>query len=622
MIKLSRSFELFIRLCTIFLLIGTLSRLCFVLFNLEYAQSPFLNVFFYGLRFDVVSMSYGLLPVFIALLLPFNHSDRSFLKFTHWYASVVIVIFNLLNFIDVIYFRFTLKRTTWDIFSYISTGDDVSRLIPQFLMDYWYMVIIFVIVSLLSVLLIRRKVQVGSKNTHNIKARLTYGLIMLFLLFVFLRGGLQLRPLNIIDASRYSQAQNASFTLNTPFTMMKSMTKSQLEVQRYFRDEVAKDLFDPRFVVQGDQSVEPKNVVVIILESFSREYIGFYNEGNGYTPFLDSLMAHSTVFNRAFANGKRSIEALPAIFAGLPNLMTEAYSTSPYAGNKISTLPLELKKHGYFSAFYHGGHNGTMGFNSFSALAGFDDYKGMDEYPSDGDYDGAWGIFDEPYFQYFAEEQGKMKEPFLSAIFSLSAHHPYHLPEQYNEVCTGGELKIHPMICYSDQALRKYFDRIKDEDWFSRTLFVLTADHTAQSAKAEYSTTMGVYAIPIILFDPSDQLGIQIDRITQQCDITPTILAKLNLESSGIYFGKDALSDEEGFALSFHNSYQFIEDKFCIQHNGKEILAVYDHENDPLMKSNLKKNNSEELKQANDKFLAIVQQYNQRLIQNDLTIDD
>ncbi len=623
MFKFTRSFILFFRVSVIFLASATLCRLAFFLFNREYFSNPGFRDFLQGLRFDLVSISYGLLPVFLSLLVPFNHSSRGYLKFVRIYSSLVIVLFTLVNCIDIIYYRFTLKRTTWDIFRYLGAGDDFGSLLPQFLRDYWYMIFIFLLISIVSIWAIRKFIDGYNNYSKDLRMRVLSCILILALVFVGMRGGMQLKPLNIIDASRYTLPQNASLVLSTPFAMMKSMGRNQLELIEYTSEEISLERFNPEQKSQGIDSAIKKNVVVIIMESLSKEYVGFHNNGQGFTPFLDSLMEKSIVFTNAFANGKRSIEALPAIFSGLPNLMTEAHGTSIYAENQLSSLAAILGEHGYYSAFYHGGKNGTMGFDSYINLAGFNDYLGMNEYPNEEDYDGSWGIYDLPYFQYFAQEQGKMKEPFLSSIFSLSAHHPYKLPKEFKEACPKGELQIHPMVCYSDIALRKYFSVIKNEDWYQNTLFVITADHTAQNKSEIYGTPMGIYSIPIVIFDPTRSEGLEIATVCQQSDITPTILSYIGLPYEGVFFGENVLDENSsGFAVSFiNNYYQYIDENYCLHYNGKTVTAIYDYHDDPLMRNNLKSMSNKDLDKSLEKLQAIIQQYNLRMIENELTYD-
>ena len=138
------------------------------------------------------------------------------------------------------------------------------------------------------------------------------------------------------------------------------------------------------------------NVVIIIMESLSKEFVGFYNNHN-LTPFLDSLAGHSFIFNNAFSNGLRSIEALPAITASIPTLSNTPFISSVYAQNTFNALPYLLKKNGYSTSFFHGGTRGTMGFYGFAKKAGFQNYYGLEEYGNMDDYDGTWGIYDHSF---------------------------------------------------------------------------------------------------------------------------------------------------------------------------------------------------------------------------------
>ena len=623
MFKITTALSLFIRKTLLFLSIMTICRVVFLLFNINYFTSTGFAEFFNGFRFDLVTAVYGLFPFYVAITFLFKFlENKVFLKILNVYVAIATIVLTAVNCIDVIYFKFTLKRTTWDIFNFVSTGDDVLSLIPQFIFDFWYIFLIFIVLSFLIIKLN----QLGnfSYKEQSVKLNLAYSVLMIVILVIGARGGIQLKPLNIIDASRYTEGQNAPLVLSTPFTLMKTISSEKLEKVHYFDNESeALKYFNPHVNIKSDSQTVRKNLVIIIMESFSREYIGFYNNGVGYTSFLDSLMNHSIVFNHAFANGKRSIEALPAIFSALPNLMNDAYSTSPYSGNRIESLASILGKHGYNTRFYHGGKNGTMGFDSYTKLAGFDSYYGLDEYPNKGDFDGSWGIYDVPYFQYLASEQDKLAEPFLTAVFSLSAHHPYKLPNDYKSVCPKGKLPIYPTICYSDDALRKYFRRIKNTDWYRNTVFVITADHTAQSNNKKYGTTQGIYAIPLIFFDPSDPTHKLIKNTVQQTDITPTALDYLGIPVNMIAFGQSAFNPkQDGMAVNYLSGlYQLIQNDHTILFDGEEMIAGYKNDSNSLDVKSINKPTKAILR-SEKKLKAIIQAYNNRMIDNKLTLDE
>ena len=66
-----------------------------------------------------------------------------------------------------------------------------------------------------------------------------------------------------------------------------------------------------------------------------------------------------------------------------------------------------------------------MGFNSYCKMAGFDEYYGRDEYNNEKDFDGEWGIWDEPFLENFSDQLSNKKEPFMSTVFTLNTHHPF-----------------------------------------------------------------------------------------------------------------------------------------------------------------------------------------------------
>src|SRR5690606_23569815 len=176
--------------------------------------------------------------------------------------------------------------------------------------------------------------------------------------------------------------------------------------ENFFQPDEAERIYTPVQQLNSEQPFRYDNVVVIILESFGREGVGFFNSQldngkyKGYTPSLDSLCSVSFVSSRSFANGRKSIDALPAVLAGVP-AGEVPFVLTPYASNKMKSLPAILKEKGYATSFFHGAPNGSMGFKAFMNLMGVSDYYGKDEFKNDAEFDGLWGIWDEPFFQFF-----------------------------------------------------------------------------------------------------------------------------------------------------------------------------------------------------------------------------
>lgn len=392
----------------------------------------------------------------------------------------------------------------------------------------------------------------------------------------------------------------------------------------FFKDgNNIEEIYSPVHAYNFENGMDKKNVVIIILESFSREFIGAFNKQlengtyKGYTPFLDSLIEHSLVFPNAFANGRKSIDAMPSIITSIPALVLP-YISSEYASNKVKGLPAILGEQGYSSAFFHGAPNGSMGFQSFAQLSGFDRYRGKTEYNNDADYDGIWGIWDEPFFQFYANEMSAMEEPFFTTIFSLSSHHPFKIPEQYEGAFPKGTMPIHQCVGYTDNALRQFFKTASKQKWFKNTLFVITADHNTICHYDKYKNNAGAFAIPLIFFSPGSELKGADSSVAQQTDIMPTVLHHLKYSKPFIAFGNNLLADDNRFAINFWSeNYQLITDSLAIHFDGKKFSGLFDFRTDPGLKNNILPDKKDAKLEQFTK--AVVQQFNNRMIEDRLT---
>lgn len=611
-------------------LIFSLCRISFYIFNTSHFNDISIDLFFYGLKFDLVAISYLFAPLIFLHLVPFS------IRSIKWYQKLLTIFFYIgiltgvtLNMIDVGFFDFTLKRTTTDFFGMIATGDDFLKLLPNYIIDFWYLYILLAGLIFTSHFLHKKYCSLNiAQSNYKLKDYIIHIIILISfsgLTTIGMRGGIQYRPLDMVNAAQYAKTQNIPIILNTPFTIIKTILRDNLETVNYFTEENIDLVYTPKKTIQRKGNYQGNNVVLIILESFAKEYVGGFNDGKGYTPFIDSLLTKSYVFTNAYSNGGRSIEALPPILAGLPQLMTTPYVLSNYAGNQLNGISQELKKEGYNTSFYHSGKNGTMRFNDFAKIIGIDNYFGLNEYQKkDKDYDGAWGIFDEPYLQYFAKELNKKEEPFFSTIFTISSHHPYSIPKEHSGKFPKGNLPLHETVGYTDYALKHFFKTAKEMPWFKNTIFVFTADHSARSNALKYKTRLGRYAIPFFIYSASGNLKGNSSEIFQHIDITPTILSLVSEKNKIISFGNNAFDDSQKFAVQFiNNTYQItVKNNFLI-FDGSNTINFYDLSKDSLLTNNLI--NSLDPQQENEKnrieklLKGIIQQYNNRLINNSLT---
>jgi len=612
------------RLALIFCMF-TVTRLVFLLINLSFFPDFELDVLFQGLRFDLVAIVYLFMPFLLLHLIPVKNNAAP------WRTLLLSVFFQiglhlslLANYIDTIYFNFTFKRSTADVFLLAGTGNDVLRLIPQFLKDFWYMIIVYLVSVFLFTKFyckIKERSLIFTLTPLNWVFKSAGLLIGLSFFLIGARGGLQLRPLNMADTSKYASGSNTAVLVNTPFSILLTLQNPGVEKVSYFKPSQLEKLYTPIQKINGSGDFKGRNVVVLILESFGEEYVGFLSGKKTYTPFLDSLFNQSYVFKNNRANGLKSIEALPSILSGLPSLNNTPFILSPYSSNQIESLPNRLKEKGYVTSFFHAGETGTMGFDAFCKSVGIDDYYGLEDYPDrKKDFDGNWGIYDEHYLQYFAQKLNSFKQPFFSSVFTLSSHHPYSIPIKHEGAFDQGNLNVHETIGYTDMALKKFFLKVKNESWFKNTIFILTADHPAQSEFLFYKKDNGRYKVPLAFYVPNSTLKGESDKLAKQADIPSTVLGMIGDTSEVLNFGNDLFSSNEGIVLNYKNSNYIIRNQSnVLVFNGRSAVGYYAEE-DSLWQTNLMDSvvsDAVYLKLLN-KGKAYLQQYNNRLINNQL----
>lgn len=606
----------------------SVQRLLFFGLNQDSFPAPPFSAFLGGLRFDASAIAWLFLPWTVSMLvMPATKGWLHTLQRVLFLVSAVACFF--LNCTDLEYYKFTLKRSTADLFGIAAGGSDLAHLAPVFAKGYWYIVLIF----LASVAVAYVGYRWAARRWPDASAKPWWGWRIGLVVITALcsRGGLQYMPLAVLDASAYAPPAYMPLVLNSPFTVMTSIGKPVIEERTFMPQAdadrawpVRHDYAKPRTEgpVAHVRTAKP-NVVVIILESFSATYSSHLNGGRaGYMPFLDSLMANGLCCTEAHANGRRSIDGLPAIVASMPKMMEEAFITSPYADAPFTSLPNVLAAKGYATSFYHGGHNGTMGFDAFARSAGYQRYSGRDEYPTAADDDGVWGIRDEPYLQYFARELDKEKQPFFSTVFTLSSHHPYQLAPSDAERFKGGVLTIHPTLKYADNALREFFTTARTMPWFKNTLFVLTADHTADLERnGEQSGSAYDFWIPLVYYMPGTIAPAVDARITQQIDILPTVLDLLGHDKPFFAFGSSILREERSPAAISEGSatWLIVEQRVQLRSEGERILW-HDGIGSSWKPEEKTVPNAIDMNAALYRLQAAIQQFNTHLTRRDMVV--
>jgi len=602
-----------------------------------------------GLVFDTSAILITNSLYIVLMLLPWHGKETAvYQKACRWLFVTINSLAMFTNLCDAVYFRYTMRRTTTTIFREFSNEDNLGFIFLTEMLHHFYLVFIFSAVAwaLYYFYHITRL-----RQRHYVWWQYDIAMLLSLLLFIpfgvaGIRGGFTtaVRPITISNANQYADHPvEAALVLNTPFSLYRTIGKDVFVVPDYFNKEDLETLYSPIHKPSiprdsrnsrdsRDSSMIKKNVVILIVESFGREYIGALNRSlengryKGYTPFVDSLIARGVTFSHSYCNGRKSIDGMPSILSSIP-MFVEPFFLTPASMNHVSGIARLLDDEGYQTAFFHGAQRGSMGFQAFAKATGFQDYYGREDFNADArfdgdnDFDGTWAIWDEPFLQYYATKMSEMKEPFMTAVFTASSHHPYAVPDKYKSTFPEEGIIIHKCIRYTDMAIGKFFERASREPWFNNTIFVLTSDHTNLSDHEYYQTDLGGFCSPIIFYEPGNGARtpeIQ-DKIAQQIDILPTLMGMLHYPKPYFAFGIDLFNTkaEDTWAVNYLNGiYQYVKKGHVLQFNGEKAVGMYAL-TDSLMQNNLNGKVPDQPWMVQE-LKAIIQQYMSRMTEDRL----
>ena len=616
-----------------------ISRFLFFIYNYSLLEIDsifeYFRLSYHGLAFDTTAIFYlNSLFVLFSMLPLLVNTQKGYQKFLFVIYFLTNLIGMALNFVDLIYYKFNFSRTTvseWDV---IENESNLPQMFARFAVSYWHVFLLFFMAAALWIFLYK-KVEVSAKPyAKGLIAYIFTSVVSFLIVATFMVGGIRgdfkksTRPINLVDASRHvTKIQHADFVLNTPFAIIRTFNKNTFKKTSFSVSEAEIDrLIQPIKTYQKSTEHKP-NIVVFITESYGREYIGAFNNPTdiedyvSYTPFLDSLATKSLIFNNAFANGRKSIHGMSSVLAGIPSFK-DAFTSSPYANQDVESVVSVLNSEGYDTSFFHGAPNGSMGFLGFSNILGFDHYYGKTEFNNDALFDGVWGIWDAPFFQFMKTTLDTKTTPFFSTIFTVSSHEPYIVPKEYEGVFPKGKVPMHQCVGYTDFAFKQFFEAAKKEPWFEDTIFIITADHSNQTPYKEYLKPVNRYAVPIMIYSPNEKYRGVNSELAQQIDIYPTIIDMIGYDKPFRSWGRSLISDKSEKMPPFFVSYigqnymYSTGDIICI-FDGVKAIGFYDI-NDLGLETNLIANRTKEMDAVELACKAFLKDYFDRIIDRNL----
>lgn len=568
--------------------------LCRVVFYLYNAQligpipgSEVMTLLAGALKFDTASVVYADGIFILLALLPLRLRQRRWYRHLMfgYYVAVNSLLVVATNLADTVYFRYTQKRFTADEI-FFADNDNSLQLVGKFMAENWYLVVVWVVLTALLVVGYRRRVREESL----LRSGWPYyagGVAILALgaglSIAGMRGGMtrMTRPITLSNATLYtSESGKANLILSNPFCILRTAgSSSSVKFRTFYTADELPRLFTPVHQPVDSTAVNlaGRNIMIFILESMSAEHSAYlcpeiYADlpQKGFTPFLDSLMRQGLTFRRMYANGTRSIQAMPSVLGSIPSFRTP-FVLMPQSLGESRQLPAILADKGYSTAFFCGSEHGSMGFGAYARSAGVERLVSREDYEARHgreDFDGYWGIWDEPFLQFLGEELGTMPEPFFATLFTLSSHHPFVVPEKYAATLPDGYTRIHKGVAYDDQAFRRFFERYGSEEWFRRTIFVFVADHVSSEKFAEQTRSYpGNMHILGFIYTPDGALRGEVTGITQQLDLMPTLLGIVGNREPYFAFGRDVLneSDRPQWSVSYDGEFRALTDEGIVR---------------------------------------------------------
>lgn len=557
--------------------------------NLEF--NPFLlaKIYAVGFLFDCATFAYVAIPfVLVAAIVPdrvYNHPWFRGCAYAIGFILTYLMLFSVVA--EYTFFDEFATRFNFIAVDYLIYTNEVIRNIRESYPVNGILAAIFVL-NVIIFPFVKKQMERSFQGTSRLGGRLTTGAAFLLLpiiaCFVIDQSLSQISTDNyanelagngihaLFSAFRNNELDFTAFYANRDNKVVLARLRNQLrESNNHFASQDATNI--TRVITNSGQEQHP-NVVVVIEESLSAEFLTSFGNTRGITPNLDRLADESMFFTHLYATGTRTVRGLEAITLSIPPLPGTSIVKRPKNENFFSWGSV-MRSKGYDNKFIYAGHGYFDNMNYFFANNGFATIDRTNFSANEVTFTNAWGVCDEDLFMKVireADTSHRLKKPFFSVVMTTSNHRPFTYPEGKIDIPSrsgrdGG-------VKYADYAIGRLLAEAKKKPWFNDTVFVIVADHCAGSA-ARMALPVKKYEIPLFIYAPALIKPSRIDRMMSQIDVAPTVLGLLNFSYDTKFLGKDILKMEAGPGRAFISTYQklgFIKgDKLLVLAPKKEI---------------------------------------------------
>lgn len=502
--------------------------------------------------------------------------------FNSLYATVIFICTFILAAEVEFYKEFQMRLGPLAI-EYFSTNSEHNEIVLGMIWN-GYPVIRWLIVCIIGSVVFYKlsKKFFAAGASGSVPVRIVLSAVWIIVTIIAHRGGIQGSPLRWGDSVFSQNAYANHMSQNGVYALMNtlwSLNEGRNETAAWARsipEAEAIDILRKATLLPGETLVDPenypllrrspattsinlikrpKNVVLVIMESFTARFCGALGAEFGATPNFDRLAGEGILFERAFSAGTHTAQGVFTTLCSYPNLpVYESVMKMPLGAQPFRSLPMILSELGFETIFLYNGLFSWDNKEGFFRNQGMQQFIGRYDYKNPVFVDPNWGVSDLDVFNRAVEEfnaKGERGAPFLGVILTLSNHAPFNLPkiDGLAPIEGGGDQnqRING-VHYADWALGQFMNSVKNTKWYSDTLFVFVGDHGFGVPPVLTEVNLLHMHVPMLFYGPGILGNIRERRKTTagQLDILPTILGLVGKDTIHQSFGRNLLNLPEG----------------------------------------------------------------------------
>lgn len=584
---MKKHIEFFSRYIGFWMLMFVVMRLLFILFNTRISAAIPLSEtalsFAHGLRLDLSTSAYlTVIPLLYWLVAQFAGGKWP-AKVHAVYSIVMVSMVFIISLIDAELYAYWGQKLN----AYASSFAKFPVEMFSFSSGIsWSKLLLFVAVSVVIIKISYDNITVPFtlKPVHQ-KA---WPVVLFFvtmgaLLFLLIRGNLGMSPINQSFAYYSDKPFLNHAAVNTTWNFIASLADETEDETKnpyaFISDAEAQHITDSLLnnhatPILLQLSLQPKpDVVLIILEGWSADVVGFTGGEKDVAPNMTALAGNSLTYTQFYASGNRTDKGLAAILSGQPALAKSSIINKLQKFSDLPALPASLYKKGYNSTFVYGGESEFANMKAYWINSGYQHIADIHQFDKTV-LPESWGMHDDELYTMLLKQIGKTASPKFITALTLSSHEPYKVPHQSRFKGTNEADRYRNAVHFADECLGRFLQEASLQSWYNNTLIVIMPDHAHQEPLGRSPFEPARFHIPFVVsggaLNPALK-GVQIARPAQQTDFAPALLSQLGIDNQAFKWGNNMFdTSSSAFAI-----YTYNDGVGLVAKNG---YAVYDHE--------------------------------------------